>query len=881
LKKPVPEIKNALLPGDLVGHYQILGIAGAGGMGIVYKAFDQKLERTVALKFLPSSLLSGSKEKNRFLREARAASSLDHPNIGGIHGIDETQDGKSYIVMVFYDGESLSREIRNGPLPFKKAVDIGIQMALGLDHAHRRKIVHRDIKPSNVMVTADGIAKIVDFGLARPIKSEVETETGSTAGTVGYMSPEQTLGKLSDHRTDIWAWGIVFAEMLTGCNPFWRGTVPATVNAILYEAPQAMDLIPESVQAVVYRALAKNPQDRYQDCRDVVRDLESVNAQINSSADQVDLSASTRSIDSEQFKNYASAAQFSSEKDANRKRARTRFLVVSTILVLLILGFVGSRSVRGHFKKLAIVDQQKHIAVLPFDNIGGDSANAVLAEGLMDTMAGKLSNLAENNRSLWVVPVSEIRRRNINDPSTARRDLGATLVVTGSLQREGQDFHLTVNLIDTKSLRQIGSVVREDRSGDLSTLQDQAVSELARLMSVPENAAKGNAIEKPAAYEYYLKAVGFMQRYDRPGNLDQAIESLQQAVQADPKFALAYGQLGEAYRLKYQLDQNSKWLDDALSNCRRAAELDNKITSVYVTLGRIHEISGKHDLAIEEFQRALDQDPRNAEALGGIAHAYENAGHIEEAEMAYKKSIALRPEYWNGYEELGIFYDNQGKYPEAVTQLRQAISITPDNAQVYVNLGAVYSDTGDPKMFPQAEKSLKKSLEISPSYAAYANLGNLYYLEKRYSESAAMTEKALQLNGNDYRVWSNLIAAYKWLKETDKTNAAREQLLAVLIQTTTLKPQDALAQSILAIIYAEKKLKEKALTKIQTALALSPDDPEVLENVGITYEQLGYRQRALDYVKKALQKGFAPERVAGDADLQNLVADSNFRPNKR
>jgi eukaryotic-like serine/threonine-protein kinase len=453
-------------------------------MGVVYKAFDQKLERTVALKFLPPSLMSSTKEKDRFLREARAASSLDHPNIGVIYGIDETPDGRCYIVIAFYEGESLAHEIRKGPLMPLKAIDIALQMACGLAHAHGHRIVHRDIKPSNVMVTPDGVAKIVDFGLARLIKSEIDTETGGTAGTIGYMSPEQTLGKLSDQRTDLWAWGIVLVEMLTGRNPFWRGSVPETINAILYEAPHGTEQIPAPLQPIVYHALAKDPDSRYQSWADIRPDLESAKAEIGSSMDETDLSAPTRSITPERFKDYVSAATGRAAKRGSHKRTVIGWVVAPVVAVPLIIRIFFGKSLREYLQNKLFAEPQKHIAALPFDNIGNDPANEPLAEGLMDTMAGKLSNLDVNNRSLWVVPASEVRRRNINDPSTALRDLGATLAVKGSLEREGQDVHLTANLIDSKNLRQIGSVTLENRSGDLSTLQDETVSGLARLMDV-------------------------------------------------------------------------------------------------------------------------------------------------------------------------------------------------------------------------------------------------------------------------------------------------------------------------------------------------------------------------------------------------------------
>jgi|SRR5215469_5874279 len=869
------EIQPTLSPGVLLGHYQIMAVAGAGGMGVVYKAWDQKLERTVALKFLPSSVISNTRAKDRFLKEARAASSLDHPNIGVIHGIEELSAERSYIVMAFYEGQSLANKIRDGSISCQNAIDIAFQIALGLGHAHTHKIVHRDIKPSNIMITPEGVAKIVDFGLAGLIKSEIETVSGETGGTIGYMSPEQTFGRPVDQRTDIWAWAVVLVEMLTGRNPFWRDSIPATVNAILSEAPRGIEQTPALLQPIIYHALAKHPQDRYQNCAEILPALESARDRVNSSTEAGDLLAPTQPIDSNALKNHVARATGSGASQVARKR---KAIIAGSVLAaaLFVALFVGT-FVRDRFQFTA---QPKHIAVLPFDNIGHDPENDVIAAGLMETMAGKLSNLDVDNKSLWVVSASEVRKRNITDPAMALRDLGATLAVKGSIERQGNDVHLTANVIDARNLRQIGSVVVENRSGDLSALQDEAVAGLARLMGVvhPDN-THGNASEvgKPAAYEEYLKSVGYMQRYDKPGNLDHAIESLKRATQEDASFALAYAQLGEAYRLKYQLDKNPKWLDDALSSCQKAAEIDSRVTAVYVTLGRIHELSGKHDLAVQEFQRALDFNPRDASALGGIAHAYENAGHIAEAEAAYKKAVALRPDYWDAYDDLGLFYDRQGKYPEAISQLRLAVACTPDNAQVYSNLGAVYSDANDSKLFPEAEQALKKSIDLAPSYVAYANLGNLYYMEKRYAESAAMAEKALTLNSNDYAVWNNLITAYEWLNETEKIDRAREKMQQLLEQAVRVQPQDALAQALLAVLYAGKKRGPESLAKLQTARALAPNDPQVLENEAIAYEKLGERSQAIKCIGEAMKNGLSLDEVKTEPSLRLVVADPELQ----
>src|SRR6185369_5224776 len=322
-------------------------------------------------------------------------------------------------------------------------------------------------------------------------------------------------------------------------------------------------------------------------------------------------------------------------------------------------------------------------AVLPFDNIGNNAATEEIAQGLMDSLTSKFSNLDSGQNSLWVVPSSVVRRRKVEDPTTALHELGATLVVKGSIQRQGQSVYLTVNLINTKTLRQVGSADVRDEAGDISTLQKQVVVELGKKMGLsvtPEMLRMSGSSAVPAAYESYLKALGFIQRYDKPGNLDAAIDALQSAVNRDARFAVGYAALGEAYRLKSQVERNPKWLDEATKNCKRAGELDSKLPSVYVTLGRIHDDAGKHDLAVQEFQRALDLNPRDADALNGMAHAYENANRVADAEAAYKKAAALRPDYWDGYNTLGLFYDRQRRYDESIVALKRALALTPDNA---------------------------------------------------------------------------------------------------------------------------------------------------------------------------------------------------------
>jgi serine/threonine-protein kinase len=874
----VPDAITTLSAGDHVGNYQILGLAGVGGMGMVYRALDVKLERLVALKFLPDELVATKADKDRFLREARTASSLDHPNIGVIHGIEEAPDGRTYIVMAFYEGETLARKISRGPLPLGEAVDIAIQTARGLVAAHSLAVMHRDIKPGNIILTQQNAVKIVDFGLARVNTSAGTTQTRGTSGTIGYMSPEQTLSKPVDQRTDIWALGIVIAEMITGKNPFYRESPTATIFAILNEAPTLADEIPLDLRRIIYRALSKDAVTRYRSASEMLADLEAFRSHLEPSSTESRVPSAQNDLAFRETVEHASRQMWPdpTSRAKNSFWWLGSFAAAAVLLVLLLLIPAIRDGIGGLFGR-----HEEHIAVLPFENVGNNPANEAVSEGLMDSLSSRLTNLDVGQQSVWVVPASEIRRLKVADPGAALRQLGATMVVKGSIAREGNDVRLTVNLINTNTLRQVGSAALEDRAGDLATLQDEAVSRLARLMHINVTADMlrntGGSVT-PAAYEEYLKALGYVQRYDKPGNLASAIVALEIAVKTDPRFALGFAELGEAYRLRYVTEVNPKWIDEAMANCQKAAQLDDHIPAVFVTLGRLHDSTGKHDLAVQEFQHALQLNARDPDALSGIAHAYENAGRVQDAEATFKKAAALRPDSWVSYNDLGLFYDRQNKYPESIDALKKAIELTPDNAQVYLNLGAVYTDTGDPKLTSNAEQALKKSIDLTPSYPAYANLGQLYYLEKRYVESASMTEKALQLNDNNYLVWNNLVNAYEWLKEKDKGATARARATELAEKSARLNPQDALAQAKLASFYARQNLREKAMARIQTALALSPDDPAILDDVATAFEYLGNRHQSIQYAQRAVQKGYPLEQLANDPEMQSLLLDPSFHP---
>ncbi len=738
--------KSAPIVGELLAaNYQVLGTAGSGGMGVVYRALDLKLQRTVALKFLPSEVNASDRDKKRFLQEARTASALDHPNIGVIYGIEETADDRTFIAMAYYEGQSLATRIRSGPLPPAEAADIAIQVLKALDYAHSQGIEHRDVKPSNIMLTQQNLVKLVDFGLAH-VSQQTASKTHGVSGTVAYMSPEQTLSRGVDSRADIWAAGIVLLEMLTGHNPFSRDTIPATVFSILNEPPPVPETVPAGLRQIVYRALAKDPVRRYQSCAEMLRDLES----------RADL-PTTAVVDATTEAMSPKRGKESSELRRSRESASA-------------------------------------------------SAWAFMPE----------------KKSRWKPWVFS---------------LGGVAVL------------LTVALL-------------------VPAVRQQLVGVLGR--------PGGNG--KPAADEGYLAALALMQRYDKPGNLDRAIQALQESLKADPLFAVGYAQLGEAYRMKYQTEHDPKWLDMAIANCQRAQQLDTRLPTAYSTLAAIHNEQGNHDLALQEFNQALEINPRDPAALRGIARSNETAGRIADAEQGFRKVIAVVPDDWSGYNELGNFYLRQAKYPEAISQYKQALDLTPDNAQVYSNLGSAYLDKGDPKLLPLAEQNLQKALSLNPTYPVLANLAALSLEEGKFSQAVTYSREALKLSDKNYIVWDTLRLAYLAVGDSAQANEAMSKELA-LLESDARASQDGLSQALMAALYAREGKSEKAEARIQAALSLAPNNPEVLVEVADAYGILGDTARVRSYLQKALDKGADLETIDADIELKslNLNFDKDLR----
>jgi serine/threonine protein kinase/tetratricopeptide (TPR) repeat protein len=377
--------------------------------------------------------------------------------------------------------------------------------------------------------------------------------------------------------------------------------------------------------------------------------------------------------------------------------------------------------------------------------------------------------------------------------------------------------------------------------------------------------------------ESYLAGLQQFERWDKPSNLESAIGLFEQAIKADPGFALGFSALGEAYWAKYRLSHDSRWIDEAERNCRRAAELNSRLPAVYVTLARVHNGKEQYNLALQEIQQALKLEPRDPDALLSEAAVYAGMGRQDYAESTYEKAAALRPQHWGGYYELGVFYYRQQRYADAAVAFERVLEITPDNAMAHATLGGMMQLLGKDV---EAEKHLVRSIELQPSYAAYTNLGALYYRERRWEESVAMTRKALEINAADWRAWSNLRLAYEWLNRKGEAEEAFRNELARLEEIAKISADDAEVQAELGLLYSKLKLRE-TLPRIEAALALSPEDSSVLVRASEVYENLGDRARALELVNHALAKGWTLADLQNDPGQQNLLRDPRFRRTAR
>jgi len=851
--------------GFRVGHYTILKKIGFGGMGEVYLAEDTELNRRVALKFLPPNLCRDEDCLKRFKREARAAAQLSHPNIITIYEVAEFQ-GRPFIAMEHIEGQSLSDIIKKKELKLSEVLELAVQICEGMHKAHRSGVIHRDIKPSNIMVDTDGQVKILDFGLASIKDEQKITRDGAMMGTSGYMSPEQILGEKVDERSDIFALGIVFYEMITGRPPFKKENESATYRAILEEQPEPLRRfkadVPEGLQHMIAKALEKNPALRYQHSDECRSDLKRLQVKLESHPGSVRRGKYRR-----EWRSYH-----------NRIRIMGVMMVIALVLLLTLSSTTRQTLLR--WLHLDAVPFEKHLAVLPFTCLGEFYASQTFCDGLMETLTSRLTQMEKFQGALWVVPACEVREREVFSVKDARKAFGVTLAVTGSVQELGEDIRLALNLIDTRSERQIHSVLIDVPLSELVVLQDSTVISMAEMLEIhlhpdQEQYLTAGRTDIPEAFGLYLAGRGYLQQYEKSTSVDTAIMKFRAALEYDPRYALAYAALGEAYWRKFQATNEPEWIDQARGNSQVALSLDDQLAPVHITLGMIDRGTGENEKAILEYNLARVHEPSNYEAYRGLAATYEAMNMFDEAVAHYRKMIALRPKYWAGYFDLGLFYTYRGDNDKAVALLHQAARLVPYNVRDYNDIGALYCllDFND-----EARRMWRQSVEIEPNYVAYSNLGYLYYKERDYEKAASMYERALEMSDHDHNVWNNLASAYYWIP--GKREKAVETYRRAIVEgekQLQVNPHDPQLLVSLAQYYAVVADTVKARNMVDEALRLDADNTEVIVAALFVFEKMNDRPASVFWVKKALQLGYSPEDLASFPEFEGLLADEQVK----
>ncbi|MBY0507395.1 MAG: protein kinase [Bryobacteraceae bacterium] len=840
--------------GERVSHYRIVSKLGEGGMGIVYQAEDTKLNRTVALKFLHGERLDDA-DKERFLNEAKAAARLHHPHICPIYEVDEA-DGKLFFAMAFLEGQPLNRVIRGQPLELNKALDLAIQIASGLDEARRQGVVHRDIKSGNIVVSPQGHAYILDFGLALVKGGSRLTIPGVVIGTPDYMSPEQAQGLALDHRTDIWSLGIVLFEMLTGRRPFQRDHDLSVIYSIIHDAPAPVESLrpelPHGLGAVIDQALAKNPAQRWRTAGEMGDALRRIK-------------------EGRPLGDEATVTMMAPATSPVRPPLHRRWLIGgATGLGLAAAGGAWYRW-RG-----ASLPPERHLAVLPLEVIGGNETVRALSDGLVETLTSRLSEAAEPGWRMLIVPASEIRARKIASVEEARRIYGANLAVTGSVQNVRDQVRLYLNLIDATTLRQTGARSFDFDPRNLIGAPETALVgllSLLRLQLAPASAAPASETANPGAYSNYLQGRGYLARYDVAGNVDRAIERLAAATQADSRYALAHAALGEAYWRKALATSDKAWGERAEQSARQAVALDPKLAIAHAKLGDIYAQNGRRNDAIGELQTALRLDPGNPDAQRALASLYASLGRVREAETAYLEATRRRPSDWYGFLLLGVFYWNQNRYSDAETAFLRARTLTPDNDVVYRNLGGIYVTEG---RYADARRETQRAIQLNRTARSYSQLGVANYFDKRYAAAAAALETAVDLDAGSYVAWGNLGTAYRWLPGSkEKANAALARAVELANKRLELTPDSYSIRANLAEYRAKLGDAPGALREIEQIP--SAQRGEYWARLALAYELAGQRQKAVETIAAALQQSALPHEAKDDPELAAVLREPSLQ----
>jgi tetratricopeptide (TPR) repeat protein len=761
--------------------------------------------------------------------------------------------------MEYVAGHDLRAEIAT-PLNAERYFALAVQMAEALEAAHAAGILHCDIKPENILVTEQGFVKVLDFGLARMMASPDGTgETVSLAGaahgfagTPGYMAPEVLREAAPTEQSDIFALGVVLYEMAGGTAPFKGKTLADSVHKTLAAEPAELDVksrgLPEGLQRVLQKALMKQPERRYATVRDLLVDL----------------------------RDCASPGAAPRGQAGKRPLALVVTAAVTIVAVAVLLSLAQRHfQARAPFAAPApVAAKTRLLAVLPFRVIGtgGDAAGmSAYSEGLREAITSSLARVAPADR-IDVLAASEVRAHGLNTPEEAHKELGADLVIDGSYQQFRNRVRIGYELVTATGevSGQPGEVT--STPDDPFKLEDDVVAGVLQMLSVsakPEAPATerfGTTV--PAAYDAYLRGVGYLRDYDIADNLKRADASFTEATRADPQFASAYAGVGEAHWAEYLANNNEGEIALARAGCEKALQLNAQVAEAQICQGTIDDGTGRTKQAQGEFQEALHLDPQSDTALNGLARTDEELEEPQEAEKVYREAIQARPYYWANYYALANFLMRRAEYAQAASVLEDGVAKFPANSFLARRLGVAYFLEGQ---FDAAGATFQKAITERPHAEAYMDLGQVYLHQQQFGPAVAALEKAAGLNPHSFSIEADLADAYAWSGNAAKAALHYRQALTLSQARLQVNPQDLNALMVAAYGSAALGSKQAAVKYLDEALQHAPEDAEVNYYAARVYARNGDAAAARTWAEKALAHGYSKADIGSAPDLKSLA----------
>ena len=680
--------------GKTISHYRIIEKLGQGGMGVVYKAHDTKLDRFVALKFLPPHLTQSDTDKARFLQEARAAAALNHPNVCVIYEIEEEGD-HPFIAMEFIDGTTLKHKLQDAPIELKTVIEYAIQIAGALQTAHEKGIVHRDVKSENIMITETGQVKVMDFGLAKIRGAAQLTRTSSTIGTVAYMSPEYIQGRDTDARADIFSFGVVFYEMLTGHFPFSGEYESAMMYAILNEEPEPVQKYRPDVSSeilhVLNRALEKDPEERYQSANDMLIDLK----RLKRDADRSPLKIPA-AIQSEVKFPPAQPNEKQEHLQPDKQKGIVTKIPLLVVIVLVIfitaagvLYFLPDRIEKGYAP--AQTAWKNSIAVLPFDDASPDKDQKYFCDGMTEEV---ITHLARNHE-LKVISKTSVDYFKDSDQSLQNigKQLDVNNILEGSIRKQGDMIRVTARLIDLENEATIWTDSFDRELKNIFEVQEEiarAISEALKIRFVPH--ANDAPAMNPEVYKYWLQARDAITNYTLSGQVkdfEQSVALANKALEIDPENALIYASLGWIYNIRYSLTGDLTYRKPVVQYCIRAYQLNPDLGHTNIAMAFALYTQDQYDRAAHHMQRALILEPNNAEINHTVGLLLYWSGMENKAIDYFKKAAEINPFLLFTPSMLSNAYRNCGRFAEAETVLRNALNLSLSNPILNVELAEI------------------------------------------------------------------------------------------------------------------------------------------------------------------------------------------------